>query len=98
MTDKISSNINITHLARLGRLTIAAENYGETTQDLEKIIDMIDVMQNVDTTGVEPLSHPFDSEQLLRADIVSEPESRDAFQQNAPKSEGGYYLVPRVVD
>ena len=59
---------------------------------------MIDAMQSVDTEGIEPLSHPLDSEQLLRADVVSETDSREAFQNNAPKTEDGYYLVPRVVD
>ena len=59
---------------------------------------MIDAMQSVNTDGIEPLSHPLDSEQLLRADVVSESVSRETFQKDAPKTEDGYYLVPRVVD
>jgi len=98
MTDIDNSNINITHLARLGRLTIAESNHANTTQELENIIAMIDAMQSVNTDGIEPLSHPLDSEQLLRADVVSESVSRETFQKDAPKTEDGYYLVPRVVD
>jgi aspartyl-tRNA(Asn)/glutamyl-tRNA(Gln) amidotransferase subunit C len=98
MTDQENSEINVTHLARLGRLAIPSSNHASTAQELQNIIAMIDAMQSVDTEGIEPLSHPLDSEQLLRADVVSETDSREAFQNNAPKTEDGYYLVPRVVD
>jgi aspartyl-tRNA(Asn)/glutamyl-tRNA(Gln) amidotransferase subunit C len=98
MTDQENTEINVTHLARLGRLAIPSSSHASTAQELQNIIAMIDAMQSVDTDGIEPLSHPLDSEQLLRADVVSETDSREAFQNNAPKTEDGYYLVPRVVD
>lgn len=98
MTDQDSTEINITHLARLGRLVIPSSSYASTAQELQSIIAMIDVMQSVNTDDIEPLSHPLDSEQLMRADVVSETVSRDTFQNNAPKTEDGYYLVPRVLD
>ena len=98
MTDQENTEINVTHLARLGRLAIPSSSHASTAQELQNIIAMIDAMQSVDTEGIEPLSHPLDSEQLLRADVVSETDSREAFQNNAPKTEDGYYLVPRVVD
>ena len=98
MTDQDNTEINVTHLARLGRLAISSSSHANTAQELQNIIAMIDAMQSVDTDGIEPLSHPLDSEQLLRADVVSETDSREAFQNNAPKTEDGYYLVPRVVD
>ena len=98
MADQGKTEINVTHLARLGRLAIPASNHASTAQELQNIIAMIDAMQSVDTEGIEPLSHPLESEQLLRADVVSETDLREAFQNNAPKTEDGYYLVPRVVD
>ena len=98
MTDQDNTEINVSHLARLGRLAIPSSSHASTAQELQNIIAMIDAMQSVDTDGIEPLSHPLDSEQLLRADVVSETDSREAFQNNAPKTEDGYYLVPRVVD
>ena len=97
MTDQDNTEINVSHLARLGRLAIPSSSHASTAQELQNIIAMIDAMQSVDTDGIEPLSHPLDSEQLLRADVVSETDSREAFQNNAPKTEDGYYLVPRVV-
>ena len=98
MTDQNNTEINITHLARLGRLVIPSSSHASTAQELQNIIAMIDVMQSINTDDVEPLSHPLDSEQLMRADVVSETVSRHTFQNNAPKTEDGYYLVPRVLD
>ena len=98
MTDPDNTEINITHLARLGRLAIPSSSRASTAQELKNIIAMIDAMQSINTDGIQPLSHPLDSEQLMRADVVSETVSRDTFQNNAPKTEDGYYLVPRVVD
>ncbi len=98
MTNQDKTEIDITHLARLGRLAIPSSSHANTAEELQNIIAMIDAMQSINTDGIEPLSHPLDSEQLMRADVVSETVSRDAFQNNAPKTEDGYYLVPRVVD
>ena len=98
MIDQNNTDINITHLARLGRLAIPSSSHASTAQELKNIIAMIDAMQSINTDGIEPLSHPLASEQLMRADVVSETVSRDNFQNNAPKTQDGYYLVPRVVD
>ncbi len=55
-------------------------------------------MQAVDTTGIEPLAHPLETTQRLRADEVTERNQRDAYQAIAPAVENGLYLVPRVIE
>ena len=67
---------------------------------LQKAIfgDMIDAMQAVDTAGVEPLAHPLEATQRLRADVVSETNQREAYQAIAPAVENGLYLVPKVIE
>ena len=55
-------------------------------------------MQAVDTTGVEPMSHPQEVPTRLRADRVTETDRRDAFQKVAPQTEAGLYLVPKVIE
>ena len=55
-------------------------------------------MQSVDTEGVEPLAHPLDLEQRLRADEITEENQRDRLQKLAPASEEGLYLVPKVLE
>jgi aspartyl-tRNA(Asn)/glutamyl-tRNA(Gln) amidotransferase subunit C len=55
-------------------------------------------MQAVDTRNIEPLSHPLDAVQRLRADDVSEGNQRELLQTVAPAVEDGLFLVPRVID
>jgi aspartyl-tRNA(Asn)/glutamyl-tRNA(Gln) amidotransferase subunit C len=59
---------------------------------------MVDTLQAVDTSGIEPMANPLDATQRLRADVVSEENQRERFQAIAPASENGLYLVPKVIE
>ncbi|QTF57806.1 Asp-tRNA(Asn)/Glu-tRNA(Gln) amidotransferase subunit GatC [Stutzerimonas frequens] len=85
----------IAHLARLG---LSEADLPRTTETLNNILGLIDRMQAVDTTGIEPLAHPLETTQRLRADEVTERNQRDAYQTIAPAVENGLYLVPRVIE
>ena len=85
----------IAHLARLG---LSDADVPATTETLNNILGLIDRMQAVDTTGIEPLAHPLETTQRLRADVVTERNQRDAYQAIAPAVEEGLYLVPRVIE
>ena len=91
-------DIDINHLARLAQLALDPEQREHVQQDLVRIIAMVDQMQAVDTDGVEPLAHPLDAIQRLRADTVTESVDRGAYQAGAPATADGFYLVPRVVE
>ena len=85
----------IAHLARLG---INAEDIPEYSRNLSDILAFVEQLNAVDTTGVEPLAHPLEATQRLRADEVTETDTRDSFQQVAPETEAGLYLVPQVIE
>ncbi|BAU72628.1 Asp-tRNA(Asn)/Glu-tRNA(Gln) amidotransferase subunit GatC [Metapseudomonas furukawaii] len=85
----------IAHLARLG---LNEADIPRTTETLNNILGLIDAMQAVDTDGIEPLAHPLDATQRLRADRVTEENRRDAYQAIAPAVENGLYLVPKVIE
>ena len=85
----------IAHLARLG---LNDADLPQTTTTLNSILGLIDAMQAVDTEGVEPLAHPLEATQRLRADVVSETNQREAYQAIAPAVENGLYLVPKVIE
>ncbi len=85
----------IAHLARLG---LNEAEIPQTTSSLNNILGLIDAMQAVDTNGIEPLAHPLEATQRLRADQVTERNQRDAYQQIAPAVESGLYLVPKVIE
>lgn len=88
----------IDKLARLSALDLAADERAQVQIDLERIIELVDAIQAVDTAGVEPLAHPLDGVQPLRPDQVTETVDRDRYQRIAPAVRDGHYLVPRVVE
>lgn len=98
MADHEAQPLDLAHLSRLARLSLSSLDGEALTRDLENIIRMIDAMQAIDTDGVEPMANPLDATQRLRADQVTETVDRSVFQANAPETEAGYYLVPRVVE
>jgi aspartyl-tRNA(Asn)/glutamyl-tRNA(Gln) amidotransferase subunit C len=85
----------IAHLARLG---LNDADIPQTTATLNNILGLIDAMQAVDTNGIEPLAHPLEATQRLRADAVTESNHREAYQAIAPAVENGLYLVPKVIE
>ncbi|HLV16063.1 MAG TPA: Asp-tRNA(Asn)/Glu-tRNA(Gln) amidotransferase subunit GatC [Pseudomonas sp.] len=85
----------IAHLARLG---LGESEIPQTTETLNNILGLIDAMQAVNTDGIEPLAHPLETTQRLRADVVTEENHRDEYQAIAPAVENGLYLVPKVIE
>ncbi|MBX9753620.1 MAG: Asp-tRNA(Asn)/Glu-tRNA(Gln) amidotransferase subunit GatC [Pseudomonadaceae bacterium] len=85
----------IAHLARIG---LNEADIPRTTATLNNILGLIDAMQAVDTTGIEPLAHPLEATQRLRADLVTETNQREAYQAIAPAVEAGLFLVPKVIE
>ncbi len=86
---------NIAHLARLHLDDADVESYAA---ELSSILDLVDQMNAVDTSGVEPLANPLDATQRLRDDEVTETDQRDKFQQIAPDVADGLYRVPKVIE
>jgi len=92
------SNDEVEKIAYLARLQIDAGDIAQYAQDLSGILALVEQMEAVDTTGVEPMAHPQDVTQRLRDDAVTETNQRDKFQKIAPLTESGLYLVPKVLD
>lgn len=88
----------IRHIARLARIELADGDAQDTLDKLNRIFGLIEQMQAVDTSQVEPMSHPQEVSQRLRDDTVTESDNRDAFQAIAPQTEAGLYLVPKVIE
>ena len=92
------SNDQVGHIARLARIAVSASELEATRDKLNGIFGLIEQMQAVDTTGVEPMSHPQELATRLRPDRVTEADRREAFQKVAPQTEAGLYLVPKVIE
>ncbi|HYP68171.1 MAG TPA: Asp-tRNA(Asn)/Glu-tRNA(Gln) amidotransferase subunit GatC [Thiobacillaceae bacterium] len=89
---------DIRRIAHLARLAVSPEEAGALQRQLNSIFGLIEQMQAVDTTGVEPMSHARDVQLRLREDSPSEPDLREKFQAIAPAVENGLYLVPKVIE
>lgn len=85
----------IAHLARLGMDDKALTDYN---RDLSNILDLIAQMDRADTNGIEPMAHPLETIQRLRADQITETDQRESFQSIAPAVAAGLYLVPQVIE
>jgi aspartyl-tRNA(Asn)/glutamyl-tRNA(Gln) amidotransferase subunit C len=88
----------VEQLAHLARIALDESTLSRTTRSLADVLALIDQLQAVDTTGIEPMAHPLDAVQRLRADIVTEPDQRDVLQAIAPAVQDGLFLVPKVVE
>lgn len=89
---------DVKSIADLARLAISDENIDKYSTELSSILDLVEQMNAVDTDGVQPLAHPTDAVQRLRADVVTESNNREKYMANAPAQEEGLFLVPKVVE
>lgn len=88
----------VINIAELAQLKIEDQEIDHYVNSLGRILDLVEEMQSVDTKGIEPVSNPLDGTQRLREDLVTEGNQRELFMANAPESEQGLFLVPRVVE
>lgn len=94
---------DVKRIANLSRLELTESQAEQTLAKLNDIFSLVEQMSAVDTTGIEPLSHPIAALQSdlalrLREDVVTETNQREAYQQPAPATQDGLYLVPKVIE
>jgi aspartyl-tRNA(Asn)/glutamyl-tRNA(Gln) amidotransferase subunit C len=89
---------DVRRVAQLARLRLDETQAAPMLAELNAIFGLIGEMQAVDTAGVQPMSHPRDVAQRLRADEVTASDRRDALLALAPQAENGLYLVPKVIE
>ncbi|HEC85532.1 MAG: Asp-tRNA(Asn)/Glu-tRNA(Gln) amidotransferase GatCAB subunit C [Candidatus Parabeggiatoa sp. nov. 2] len=85
-------------IAHLARISLSVQDIPLYTRHLSDILDFVEQMKSVDTTGITPMAHPLDALARLRADVVSETNLCSHFQTIAPQVEAGLYLVPKVIE
>ena len=89
---------DVERIAYLARIEITPAEASDVQAKLGRIFDMIGELRAVDTTGITPMSHAQDLMLPLRPDVVAETDQHLVYQQNAPATEGGLYLVPKVIE
>lgn len=89
---------DIKQIADLAYLKVSDDEAKSTLAQLSDIFKLIETMQAVDTSHVEPMSHAQNVVQRLRDDQVTETDHRELYQSIAPQVEEGLYLVPKVIE
>lgn len=89
---------DVHRIAHLARIEITEEQARAAATQLNDIFAMIEQISRVDTTGVEPMTHPLDGIQRLRDDVVEPLPDRAELLRNAPEQQDGLFLVPRVIE
>ena len=92
------SKEDVLNIANLARLQIDEGELDRYKQDLSRILEFVEQMNQADVDNIEPMAHPQDMMQPLRADNVAESNQREKFQQIAPATQDGLYLVPKVIE
>ena len=85
-------------IAHLARLAVSDDELASYARELSAILALVEEMQSVDTRAVTPMAHPLDMHQRLRPDQVTETDQHEHYQNNAPRTEAGLYLVPKVIE
>ncbi len=88
--------------AKLAKLQVDDKDISEVTERISAILELVDQMQAIDTSEIQPMANVLDAVQYLRPDTIVEPDNkilrRDQFQQIAPATDEGLYLVPKVIE
>ena len=89
---------DVKKIAKLSRLHVEDAQLQPIAEDLNGILGWIEQLGEVDIDGVEPMTSAVDMAAPLRSDDVSDGGKRDQVLQNAPKSDDGFFVVPRSVE
>lgn len=89
---------DVEKIAKLSRLTLNDEEKAATLNKLNAIFQLVEKMQAVDTSNVEPMAHPHELALRLRDDVVTETDCAQTYQAVAPEVRNRLYIVPQVIE
>ena len=94
---KIIDDETLENVCILAKLSLGEEAKAKAKQDMQKMLDYVEKLDELDTDGVEPLSHIFGDENVFRDDVVTNGDNKEAMLANAPKEKEGQYQVPKTI-
>jgi aspartyl-tRNA(Asn)/glutamyl-tRNA(Gln) amidotransferase subunit C len=88
----------VENVAKLARLQLSGEELDKYGAQLGAILDYIAKLEKLDVSGLEPLAHAVDTDNVFREDVPRPSLSRDAALQNAPEKTGDFFIVPKIIE
>ena len=92
------SDETLEYVGILAKLELSPEEKVQAQKDMESMLDYIDKLNELDTTGVEPMSHVFPVHNVFREDIVENGDDSENILKNAPAQKEGSFKVPKTVE
>lgn len=96
MANKISDE-TIEYVGILAKLELSAEEKEAAKADMEKMLDYIDTLNELDTAGIEPMSHVFPVHNVFREDVVTNGDGKEQTLKNAPLCKDDSFEVPKTI-
>ena len=94
---KIIDDETMENVCLLAKLSLTGEEKAQAKQDMQKMLDYVEKLDELDTSGVEPLSHIFGDENVFREDVVTNGDGSESTLKNAPKAKEGKFQVPKTI-
>jgi len=94
----IISDETIDYVGILAKLELSDEEKEQAKSDMGRMLDYIDKLGELDTDGIEPMSHVFPVNNVFREDVVTNGDDRDNILANAPEERDGSFVVPKTFD
>lgn len=94
----IISDETIEYVGILAKLELSEEEKEQAKKDMANMLDYIDTLNELDTSGVEPMSHAFPVNNVFREDVVTNEDDREEILANAPEAKDGAFVVPKTFD
>ena len=94
----IISDETIEYVGILAKLELSEEEKEQAKKDMGSMLDYIDKLGELDTIGVEPMSHVFPVKNVFREDVVTNGDMREDILKNAPGEKDGMFVVPRTFE
>ena len=88
----------VRHIAKLARIAVSDAEVEALVPELNNILGWVEQLQEVDVSGVEPMTAVIPNKLRLRDDVVTDGRIRDAVLANAPVAEHGFFAVPKVIE
>lgn len=94
----IISDETIEYVGILAKLELSDDEKEQAKKDMGSMLDYIDKLNELDTEGIEPMSHVFPVDNVFREDVVTNGDDREQLLANAPQKKEGTYMVPKTFD
>ena len=94
----VIDDATIEYVGILAKLELSDEEKEQAKTDMASMLDYIDKLGELDTTGIEPMSHVFPVENVMREDVVTNGDGSEETLANAPERHDTSFVVPKTVD